>query len=59
MRLELDAFLAIKWFKINRMKLSKEKRHLSVSGHKCENVWVKMGNENIWESKKQNYLQSK
>ena len=59
MRLELDAFLAIKWFKINHMKLSKEKRHLSVSGHKCENVWVKMGNENIWESKKQNYLQSK
>ena len=51
-RLELDTFLAIKWFETNSMKLNKCKCHLLVSGHKYENGWVKMGNEKIWESAK-------
>ena len=52
-RLEHDAFLAIEWFETNKMKLNKDKCHLLVSGHKYENVWVKMGDEQIWESAKQ------
>ena len=31
----------------NNMKLNKNKRHLLVSGHKYENVWVKLGDEKI------------
>ena len=46
-RLEHDAFLAIEWFEANNMKLNKDKCHLLVSGHKYENVWVKMGDEQI------------
>ena len=38
------------------MKLNKDKCHLLVSGHKYENVWVKMGDEKIWESAKQKLL---
>ena len=38
------------------MKLSKDKCHLLVSGHKYENVWVKMGDEQIWDSAKQKLL---
>ena len=55
-RLEHDAFLAIEWFETNNMKLNKDKCHLLVSGHKYENVWVKMGDEQIWESAKQKLL---
>ena len=35
------------------MKLNNDKCHLLVLGHKYENVWVKIGNEKIWESAKQ------
>ena len=38
------------------MKFNKNKCHLLVSGHKYENVWVKMGDEKIWESAKQKLL---
>ena len=51
-RLEYDAFLTIEWFETNNVKLIKGKCHLLVSGHKYENVWVKMGDEIIWESVK-------
>ena len=47
-RLEHDA-LAIEWFETNNMKLNKDKCHFLVSGHKYENVWVKMEDEQIWE----------
>ena len=56
-RLEHDDFLAIEWFETNDMKLNKDKCHLLVSGHKYENVWVKMEDEKNWESAKQNYLE--
>ena len=47
-RLEHDAFSAIEWFETNNnMKLNKDKCHLLVSGHKYDNVWVKMRNEKI------------
>ena len=38
------------------MKICKDKFHLLVSRHKYENVWVEMGDENIWESAKQKLL---
>ena len=56
-RLEPDAFLATEWFEANNMKLSKDKCHILVSGHKYENVWVKMGDAKIWESEKQKLLE--
>ena len=55
-RLEHDAFLATEWFETNNMKLNKDKCQLLVSGHNYENVWVKMGDEKIWESAKQKLL---
>ena len=55
-RLEYEAFWAIKWFETNNMKLNKDKCHLLVLGHKHENVWVKTGDEKIWESAKQKLL---
>ena len=36
--------------------MSNVKCHLLVSGHKCENIWVKMGDEKIMESAKQKLL---
>ena len=38
------------------MKLNKDKCHLLVSGHKYENVWVKIGDEKIGGSEKQKLL---
>ena len=38
------------------MKLNKNKCHLLVLGHKYENVWVKLGDKQIWESAKQKLL---
>ena len=55
-RLEHDAFLVIGWYETNNMKLNKDKCHLLVSGHKYEDVWVKMGDEKIWETAKQKLL---
>ena len=55
-RLEHDAFLATESFETNNMTLNKDKCHLLVSRYKYENVWVKMGDEKIWESAKQKLL---
>ena len=55
-RLEHDTFLATEWSETNGIKLSKDKCYLLVSGHKYENVWVKMRGEKIWESAKQKLL---
>ena len=38
------------------MKLNKDKSVSLVSGHKHENVWVKMEDEKIWDSAKQKLL---
>ena len=51
-RLEHDSLLAIEWFENNHMKLNQEKCHLLVSGHKHENIWAKIGQTKIWESRK-------
>ena len=55
-RLERDCYLAIEWFENNSMKLNQDICHLLVSGFKYENVWAKIGNTTIWESKKQKLL---
>ena len=55
-RLEHNAFLATEWFETNNIKINKDKRHLLISGHKYENVWVKKEDEKIWESAKQKLL---
>ena len=51
-RLEHDSLLAIEWFENNHMKLNQEKCQLLVSGHKHENIWAKIGQTKIWESRK-------
>ena len=38
------------------MKPNKDKCHILVTGHKHENVWVKMGDEKFWEIAKQKLL---
>ena len=38
------------------MELNKDKCYLLVSRHKYENVWVKIGDEKIWENEKQKLL---
>ena len=35
------------------MEVNQEKCHLSVSGHKYENFWVRIGQWEIWKSMKQ------
>ena len=55
-RLEDENLLATEWFENNHMKLNQEKCHLVVSGHKHENIWAKIGQTKILESRKQKLL---
>ena len=55
-RMEHDSLLVIEWFENNHMKLNQEKCHLLVSGYKHENIWAKIGQTKIWESRKQKLL---
>ena len=43
--------MALTWFETNYMKLNSDKCHLLVSGHHYEEMFVKIGNDKIWESK--------
>lgn len=56
MRLEHDAPLTIKWFKKNIMKLSKYQCDILVSGHKYENVSVKIGKKKFGRVQSEIYL---
>ena len=47
--LEDNALTAILWFENNYMKLNQSKCHFLTSGS-TEHLWVKVGNEMIWES---------
>ena len=47
--LEDNALTAIIWFENNYMKLNQSKCHFLTSGSN-EHLWVKVGNEMIWES---------
>ena len=47
--LEDNALTAILWFENNYMKLNESKCHFLTSGS-TEHLWIKVGNEIIWES---------
>ena len=53
--LEDDTLSAILWFDANYMKLNQEKCHFLTKGV-TEYLWVKVGDEMIWESKSEKLL---
>ena len=53
--LEDNAFTAILWFDNNYMKLNQSKCHFLTSGS-TEHLWVRVGNEVIWESQYEKLL---
>ena len=53
--LENDTISAILWFENNYMKLNKEKCHFLTCGT-IEHLWMKVGDEMIWESKVEKLL---
>ena len=54
--LEKDTISAIMWFDANYMKLNQEKCHFLLSGYTPEHLWVKVGEEMIWESRQEKLL---
>ena len=54
--LENDTLSAIIWFKNNYMKLNQSKCHFLVSGNINKHLWVKVGDEMIWESAEEKLL---
>ena len=48
--LENDTLSAILWFENNFMKLNEDKCHFIIGANTNEHLWVKVGNEIIWES---------
>ena len=48
-QLEQQSNIALKWFEDNDMKMNFGKCHLFVSGSEHENMWAKIGDEQIWE----------
>ena len=54
--LENDTISAIMWFEANYMKLNQEKCHFLLAGNTPEHIWVKVGEETIWESSHEKLL---
>ena len=54
--LEHDSLLAIEWFEANYMKLNTDKCHLILAGNKHEQIFAKIGNDFIWESREERLL---
>ena len=54
-QLEDNAHTAILWFENNYMKLNQSKCHFLTSGSP-EHLWIKVGNERIWESQYEKLL---
>ena len=50
-KLEHHSDLALSWFESNYMKLNTDKCHLLISGHKYEEMWMRVGQNKIWEEK--------
>ena len=48
---EQQSNIALKWFEDNNMKMNSGKCHLFVSGNKHENMWAKIGDDQIWQSR--------
>ena len=53
--LESDTMTAISWFESNYMILNADKCHFMSSGT-IEHLWLRVGNEQIWESREQKLL---
>ena len=54
--LENDTLAAIMWFEANYMKLNQDKCHFLFAGNTHEHLWVKVGEEMIWESSQEKLL---
>ena len=54
--LENDTLSAIIWFENNFMKLNEDKCHFIIRANTNEHLWVKVGNEIIWESSEEKLL---
>ena len=50
-QIEQQSNIALKWFEDNNMKMNSGKCYLFVSGNKHENMWAKIGDDQIWESR--------
>ena len=48
--LEQNSNTAIDWSQNNYMKMNSDKCHLLVAGHKCKQLWTKIGTDLIWEN---------
>ena len=55
-KLEHHSDIAISWFDCNYMKLNPDKCHLLVSGHRYEHMWIRVGQDKIWEDKEAKLL---
>ena len=54
--LESDTLSSIIWFENNFMKINSDKCHFLISGSINEHLWVKVGDELIWESASEKVL---
>ena len=54
--LESDVASAILWFDANYMKLNQPKCHFIAPSHSPEELWIKVGQQIIWESKQERLL---
>ena len=50
-QLEQQSNTALKWLEDYNMKMNASKCHLFVSVNKHEHMWVKIGDDQIWESR--------
>ena len=53
---EKEVTSTIMWFQANYMKLNADKCHFLFSGNTPEVLWVKLGDEMIWESQEEKLL---
>ena len=53
---EYDTMSAIVWFELNYMKLNQNKCHFLISGNTPEYLWVRVGEQLIWESPQEKLL---
>ena len=54
--LEYDTLSAIDWFENNYLRLNQSKCHFMFFGHNHEHLWLRVGEEMIWESAQQKLL---
>ena len=55
-KLECETASAIMWFEANYMKLNEDKCHFLLAGNTPEHLWVKVGEQVIWERRKERLL---